>query len=96
MGTTYILAAVLAFTGVLPFSVLTSVIVAYGMAGEMVKLAETNLLSEWDWWAGPRQASLHQAQGRVQGRHAAQPVMLVVCVPGLMGSTSQPLNCPVA
>ena len=46
VGTTYILAAVLAFTGVLPFSVLTSVIVAYGMAGEMVKLAETNMLSE--------------------------------------------------
>ena len=46
VGTTYILAAGMAFTGVLPFSVLTSVIVAYGMAGEMVKLAETNMLSE--------------------------------------------------
>lgn len=54
MGTTYILAAALAFTGVLPFSVLTSVIVAYGMAGEMVKLAETNMMSEWGMWALPR------------------------------------------
>ena len=45
MGATYIATVGLSLSGVLPFSCLTSAIVAYGMAGEMCKLAETNMLS---------------------------------------------------
>ncbi len=47
VGLAYISTLVLSLTGALPFSCFTSVIVAYGMAGEMVKLAENNLMSEW-------------------------------------------------
>ena len=47
VGFTYISTLVLSVTGYLPFSCFTSVVVAYGLAGEMVKLAETNMLSEW-------------------------------------------------
>lgn len=45
VGATYIATVGLSLSGVLPFSCLTSAIVAYGMAGEMCKLAETNMLS---------------------------------------------------
>lgn len=68
VGTTYILAAALAFTGVLPFSVLTSVIVAYGMAGEMVKLAETNLMSEWGWGGAGLGQACTSVSNRMQHR----------------------------
>lgn len=47
VGLAYISTLVLSLTGSLPFPCFTSVIVAYGMAGEMVKLAEANLMSEW-------------------------------------------------
>lgn len=43
VGLAYISTLVLSLTGYLPFSCFTSVVVAYGLAGEMVKLAETNL-----------------------------------------------------
>lgn len=59
MGLAYISTLVLSLTGALPFSCFTSVIVAYGMAGEMVKLAENNLMSEWGGvcWAVPRRTA---------------------------------------
>lgn len=38
---------VLGLLGVLPFTVWTSAMVAYGLAGEMVKLAETNADGGW-------------------------------------------------
>ena len=47
VGFTHIVTLVLGLMGVLPFACWTSAIVAYGMAGEMVKLAETNSMSEW-------------------------------------------------
>jgi hypothetical protein len=46
VGFTHILTLALGLLGVLPFACWTSAMVAYGMAGEMVKLAETNALSE--------------------------------------------------
>lgn len=45
VGLAYISTLVLSLTGSLPFPCFTSVIVAYGMAGEMVKLAEANLMN---------------------------------------------------
>lgn len=50
VGATHIGVLALGLMGVLPFACWTSAMVAYGMAGEMVKLAETNLSSEW-WLA---------------------------------------------
>lgn len=46
VGFTHILTLVLGLMGVLPFACWTSAMVAYGMAGEMVKVAETNVKSE--------------------------------------------------
>ncbi|KAI3438518.1 hypothetical protein D9Q98_000946 [Chlorella vulgaris] len=43
VGFTHILTLVLGLMGVLPFACWTSAMVAYGMAGEMVKVAETNV-----------------------------------------------------
>jgi hypothetical protein len=51
VGFTHIVTLVLGLMGVLPFACWTSAMVAYGMAGEMVKLAETNSMSEWGAWA---------------------------------------------
>lgn len=107
MGTTYILAAALAFTGVLPFSVLTSVIVAYGMAGEMVKLAETNMLSELQLLSGggqeqrlPGPAQLGSVQLIERGgRIGSCSAWMQRCLPCLgrfnrqMCAPSQPLDC---
>jgi 1,4-dihydroxy-2-naphthoate octaprenyltransferase len=41
VGATYAATLVLSLLGVLPFAVWTSAMVAYGFAGEMVKLAES-------------------------------------------------------
>ena len=46
VGFTHIVTLVLGLMGVLPFACWTSAMVAYGLAGEMVKLAETNATSE--------------------------------------------------
>ena len=47
VGFTHILTLALGLLGVLPFACWTSAMVAYGMAGRMVKLAEKEALSEW-------------------------------------------------
>lgn len=43
VGFTYAITLVLSLFGVLPFAVWTSAMVAYGLAAEMVKLAETEV-----------------------------------------------------
>lgn len=50
VGLLYVLTAGLSLTGVLPFTVLTSAVAVYGLAGEMVKFAEGH--SESECWGG--------------------------------------------
>lgn len=58
VGLAYISTLALSLTGALPFPCFTSVIVAYGMAGEMVKLAEANLMSECGGAGGAARAGV--------------------------------------
>ncbi len=46
VGFTHIVTLAMGLMGVLPFACWTSAMVAYGVAGEMVKLAESNMQSE--------------------------------------------------